>query len=401
MDATTIGKLATALNSINSGIQTVTSRVANIDTRLSTLEQRARLGSSAYSLPGCNEGKDKGRFSFGRAFLAIKTNDWRHAQYEKEIFDEMGKRAMSTGTGSAGYLVPAEQMEEVIQLLTAKTAVIAMGATVLDDLTGSPATWPRQTAAAVAYWVGENAAITASDLTVGQLSLTPKKVAALVKSSRDLTILSNPKAEGIIRRDLARGLALAIDLAALRGSGSSNQPLGIANSSGIGTFALGTNGGSFDFLSASSLEGVLDDANALQGRTGFIYHPKIKRLLKRMRIPQFSGDTGGMFVVPPVISDQALADYLGHRFATTTQIPVNLTKGSSSDCSEVYFGNWEELFVGMWAGLEIMSSDVAGDASGGAFSSDQLWIRAIQRIDIGLRHAASFALCSDARVLGA
>jgi HK97 family phage major capsid protein len=366
-------------------------------TRVGLLEQRT--SARTYSLPGVSQGRDK--FSFGKAFHAISSGDWSGAGLEREVFDQMRKRAMSTDSGSGGYLVPVQAMSELIELLTAKSVVITLGARVLSNLTGAPVTWPKQTAGAVAYWVGENAAITASDLTVDQLSLTPKKVAALVKVSRELSVLSNPAVERVILNDLAGSLALAVDLAALRGSGSANQPLGIANTQNILTHAIGTDGGTFNFHAASAMEGKLDDANALKGRLGFVMHPKVKRLLKRERIAQFSGDTGGAYIIAPMLSDARLAEVLGYGFGTSTQLPVNLTKGGSSDCSEVYFGNWEELFLAMWGGLELLASNVAGDANGGAFSSDQLWFRAIQRVDIGLRHVESFCLCSDARVSGA
>jgi HK97 family phage major capsid protein len=254
---------------------------------------------------------------------------------------------------------------------------------------------------ATAYWVGENAAITPSDLTVGQLSLAPKKVAALVKMSNDLALLSNPSAEAMVRRDIALALGLAVDLAGLRGAGSPNVPLGIANTPSIATYDIGDAGGVFTWDHASAMEGKLEDANALRGTLGYVFSPKVKRLLKRQKVAQFSGDAGGSYIVLPTVSDAMLRDLLGYDFGTTTQIPVNISKSTSADCSEVYFANWNELLIGMWQGLEIAASNVAGDASGGAFSSDQLWIRAIQRVDIGLRHAASFCLCSDARVIGA
>lgn len=364
-------------------------KMAKIESRIKFLED---LNSPrSVSLPGVELEKEK--FSFVRAINAIRTGDWSEAGFEKEVFDNTRKKAMSAGTGSAGgYIVPTQYVAELIEMLYAESVVIGLGATVMDNLIGSPVEIPKQAGGATAYWVGENSDITASDLTFGQLVLTPKSVAALVKFSNRLLSLSNPSIEGIVRRDIAQTLALAVDLAALRGSGTSNQPIGIANTVGINTAVLGTNGGTFTFDTAQDMVTELEVDNALKGKLGFVTHPLIIKKLKKYKVPQYSGDTGGMPIVLPM-TDQNLKDLLGYNFKTTTQIPTNLTKGTSNDCSEVYFGNWQELIIAVWGGLEIQASNETYDA----FQKNQTWIRAIQDVDIGVRHPESFCLCNDAK----
>ena len=344
-------------------------------------------------MPGVNEGKQQ--FSFLKAIRAIKWGDWTDAGLEKEVFEQTRKRAMSQGTDTAGgYLVPTQHIAELIEQLYDRAVCIALGATVLDGLTGSPVEIPKQTAGATAYWPGENAAITASDLTLDQLSLTPKVVGCLVKLSNRLIQLSNPSAEAMVRRDIATALALAIDLKALRGDGTSNTPTGIANTSGINTVAIGTSGGVFDFDIASQMIDELDMDNALKGKLGFAFHSKVKGKMKRERIPQFSGDGKGGYVMLPM-TDPVLKERLGYSFETSNQIPTNLTKGSGTSLSEVYFGNWEELLIGQWGAMQIMASQETSDA----FEKNQTWVRILQDVDIGVRHAQSFCLVSDANTV--
>lgn len=364
-------------------------KLARIESRIKFLED---LNSPrSVSLPGVELEKEK--FSFVRAINAIRTGDWSNAGFEKEVFDNTRQKAMSTGTGSAGgYIVPTQYVAELIEMLYAESVVVSLGATVMDDLIGSPVEIPKQVGGATASWVGENSDITSSDLTFGQLVLTPKSVAALVKLSNRLLSLSNPSIEAIVRRDMAQALALAIDLAALRGSGTSNQPKGIANTTGINTVSIGPNGGTFTFDTAQDMITELEIDNALRGKLAFVTHPLVIKKLKKYKVPQYSGDTGGMPIVLPM-TDQNLRDLLGYDFKTTTQLPTNLTKGSSSDCTEVYFGNWQELIIAVWGGLEIQASTETYDA----FQKNQTWIRAIQDVDIGVRHAESFCLCSDAK----
>ena len=72
--------------------------------------------------------------------------------------------------------------------------------------------------------------------------MTPKTVGALSKFSRLMDLQSTPDIEQLIRADFVALLADAIDAAAINGSGSSNQPLGILQTSGIGSVSGETNG---------------------------------------------------------------------------------------------------------------------------------------------------------------
>ena len=67
----------------------------------------------------------------------------------------------------------------------------------------------------------------------------------------------------LIRNDFVALLADAIDTAAINGSGSSNQPTGILNTSGIGSVAGGTNGASptLDHLLDLKKEIAVDNAD--------------------------------------------------------------------------------------------------------------------------------------------
>jgi HK97 family phage major capsid protein len=342
-----------------------------------------------------------GRFSLFKALRGLTTNNWTDAAHEREVlFDHRVRDLATTPDSAGGYLVPSQEIPEMIEILRAQTTVVQAGATVLSDLKGSPVKIPTQTAGATAYWVGEASAITASDLTFGQVALTPKKVAAMVKLSNELLNLSLPQAEAVVRQDLVQQLSLAIDLAALRGTGADNQPTGIANTSGINTVALGTNGSYLESLDLFfDMVAALEEDNALRGKLAFVTHPKVKSALRKLKTPQFSGDTGGEYTLPPLVvallaTDAALEQAVGYPILPSTQLPTNLTKGTSTNCTEVYFGNWEDLLIGQWGGLSILASPHAGDA----FAKDQTWVRVTMSVDVAVRHAESFCLCNDLRV---
>ncbi len=381
---------------IQNMLEDIKEAVPGLRKRVEHMEGQLRSRKWA-SLPGV---EDEG-FSFFRAIKAIRSGDWSEAGKEREVFENTRRKAMGTADDVAGgYLVPAQAMPELIEMLMAESVVIESGARVINNLVGSPVTFPKQTGGAKVFWVSDNAAITPSDLAFGQVKLTPHKAAALVQLSNSLLNQSNPSAEAVIRQDLAQGMGLAVDLAALRGPGSENQPLGVSNIPGINTVTWGTGGNgavlgnSLDLFEDMAYELAID--NALRGRLGFIFHHAVRRALRKAKVPQFSNDAGGYPLIPAVImasmaGDNALAEAIGYPFRVTSQLPVNLVVGDKSTCTEVYFGNWEDLLIGMWGGMTILASNVAGTA----FATDQTWIRIILNVDVAVRHEASFCLCKD------
>lgn len=369
-------------------VQDAIKTVTGLEERIKELEKLAT--PRRVDLPGLEDEKTK--FSFFKAVWAIKTHDWANAGFEKEVFDNTRKRAMAMGSGpSGGYVVPTIYIAELIELLRAEAVVAAMGATVLANLQGSPVQIPRQSAGATGYWIAENAAITASDLTLEQLSLTPKKVGAMVKLSNSLIKLSNPSAEELVRRDIASAIALQIDLKALRGTGSASQPTGINTTSNINTVAIGTNGGTLTWDTLLDMEYALAEDNALKGKLGYVFHPALRRKLMKQKVAQYSGDSGGEYVMSP-LTEALFQTWLGYPYKQTTQIPITLTKNSGSALTEVYFGNWAELIIGQWGGMEIALSTETNDA----FEKDQTWVRVLQEVDIAVRHPQSFCLVNDA-----
>lgn len=379
---------AQLLSGVETQIETRMNRIEAMETRIKEIEEQWKTRSTVAGLE-----EERQKFSLFKAIWAIKNNDWSQAGFEKEIFAETRKKAMAMGTGSAGgYIVPTIYLANIIELLRAKAVVAQMGATFLTDLQGSPVQIPRQSGGATAYWVGENSAITASDLTLEQLSLTPKKVGALVKLSNSLIKLSNPSAEALVNNDIAKAIALSIDLKALRGSGGSNEPTGIVSTSGINTVAIGTNGGSVSWDNLIDMEYSLALSNALDGKLGYVFHPCIRRNLLKKKVAQYSGDTGGAYILQPATTEADFKNWLGYPYAMTTQIPITLTKAEGTALTEIIFGNWEELIIGQWGGMEIMASQETSDA----FEKDQTWVRILQEVDIAVRHAASFCLINDA-----
>ena len=80
----------------------------------------------------------------------------------------------------------------------------------------------------------------------------------------------------------------------------------------------------------------------------------------------------------------------GRRFEVSNNVPSNLTKGTGSNLSAVIHGNFADLLIGLYGTLEILVDPYTDFAKG------MKGIRALQSIDIAVRHAESFAVMQDA-----
>ena len=300
---------------------------------------------------------------------------------------EVLRRDLTVGTNTAGgYTVATDLLAaNFIELLRNRMVVKQAGATVLSGLVGDIAI-PKQTGGATAYWVAESGAPTESQQTFGQLALTPKTVGAYTDLSRKLLLQSSIDIENLVRTDLATVLAIAIDLASLHGSGAGNQPTGIASTTSIGSVAGGTNGLAPAWSHIVSLETEIAQDNADVGNLAYITNAKVRGKLKTVytnatygEIPVWQTGSGGV------------GSLNGYPAYVTNQVSSTLTKGSASGtCSAIFYGNWADLIIGMWGGVDILADPYTNSTSG------TVRVVALSDVDLGVRHAESFAAMLDA-----
>lgn len=363
--------------------------------RLNAVEQKV-VGSRAVSLGIDPEEKAKHPFSFAKAALAISQRDQSLAPMEWSMMREAyakyessndKKRVMSTDLDShGGFIVPNEYIADLVEMIYAREVVTKLGATSITGLTGGPVQIPGQITSTTAAYVAENAQINPSDALLGQLELRPREVAAMVQLSNRLLRMSSPAAETLVRNDMARQIALRVDLSALRGTGGT-QPVGIVNTPAINTTAMAAVP-NLDRLYAMVY--AVELSNTDLGSLGWAMHPRTWNTLRTLK------DGEGRYLISTSYGmgenekrGQLTGMLLGYPFACTTQIPINLGAGAAS---EIYFGNWSDLILAEWQGLELMASQETSTA----FAANQTWIRAILEHDCGVKHPTSF--CVDATV---
>lgn len=306
----------------------------------------------------------------------------------KSRFNPTGKRDLVVGTDTAGgHLVATELMgQSFIELLRNAMQISKLGATILNDLNGNVAI-PRKTGGATAYWVGENTAGTESQQAFDQVALSPKTVTAFTDYSRQLLLQSSIDVDNMVKADLALTIALAIDLAGINGSGASDDPKGILNQTGIGDVAGGTNGAAPTYAHIVSIWKEVAQDNAAFGGLGWLTNAIM--MAKLAQTEKFSGT--GKTIVEDLPDAAGLTKILGMAAAMSNQAPSTLTKGTSNDCSAIIFGNFRDLIIGYWGGLDVLVDPYTGGTAG--------TVRVVvhQSCDVAVRHPESFAAMQDAR----
>ncbi|WP_077393526.1 phage major capsid protein [Comamonas kerstersii] len=280
-----------------------------------------------------------------------------------------------------GNLVATELLSgSFIDMLRNAMVLDSMGVVTLTGLVGDIAI-PKQTGAATAYWVAEDGAPTASGQTVGQVPMSPKTVGAYTDISRKLLLQSSIDVEGMVQSDLARVLGLAIQQAAINGSGTSNQPKGILGGHVVNPTILGgTNGAAPTWEHIVGLETAVSVANADVGTLAYLTNAKVRGKLKTTS--KVSGQNG-------FIWENGDTPLNGYRAAVTNAVPSNITKGTATNCSAAIFGNWADLVIGMWGSLDLTVDTITLGTSGA------VRVIALQDVDIAVRNAESFATFAD------
>lgn len=291
------------------------------------------------------------------------------------------RRALSkTGNdGANGGATHEPVLNGFIDALRPRLVLASLGATFLGGLT-SDVKIPRQAAASTAGWKTENATLDEQSPEFDQVPLTARRVGAFTEISKQLLVQSSVDVENLVRNDLLSAIAIAIDSAGIAGSGTPPTPRGILSTSGIGSVAIGANGGAPTWNHLVDLLAAIANADADIGTIRFLSNPKVRAKLQKTIYDAGSGLN---------LLDKAAT--LG-TWAWTNNVPSNLTKGTTNGvCSAIIAGDFSQMIVGQFGS----SADVVVDPYSKATEG-------ITRVvvntfaDVAARRAAYFAAILDA-----
>jgi len=230
-----------------------------------------------------------------------------------------------------------------------------------------------------ASWLAEEAAASKVKENFGTIDMTPHRLQILGGYTYDLLKQSALPVERILWDELIRAHAQALDAAIFTGSGASGQPTGVLNTVGIGSVAGGENGAAISYANLVKLETAVGNANGLFGLLAYVTNSKVAGAAKST--PQVDG-------FPRYIMEDGRAN--GFDVHVTNAIPSNLTKGSAEGvCSAAIFGNWEEVLVPQWGGLDMIIDPLSQKGKG------VVELCAIAYHDVCVRRPACFAAIKD------
>ena len=359
-------------------------RAAVLDKLGSTpVEQPIRSTDVTTNDVGLSE-KETKRFSFVRAlnYLAnpgdasarrsaefeIEVGEAAAKKYERSsngivVPNEVLRRDLTAGLPSAGGNLVADELlsGSFIDLLRNRLALANAGVTMLSGLQGNISI-PRQSSASTAYWVGENVAPTESQQAIDQVNMTPKTVGAFVDYSRRLLLQASIDVEAMVRNDLTRVIALELDRAGIYGTGSSNQPLGLVNTTGIGSQTISTYGTFDEYI---GMETDVATANADAGSMRYIINAAARGALKSTAKSASAVAAGFVF---------ENGEINGYPAIVSNQLQNN----------DALFGDFSMMIMGMWSGLDLTVDPYAGATAG------TVRIIALQDVDFAVKQPGAF-----------
>lgn len=346
------------------------------------------VGGPAPTVPATIKQKMEPGAMVGRIAVAIAAtggNDQRAmANHAQQIWgDETGQivanMEQSTNT-KGGYLVDTDYSRDFIDLLRPQVVIRRLGARSVPMPDGN-LTMRKKTAGTQASYVGERVPAPTTDMQVGQLTMSAKKLMALVPITNQLIRRASFGVDNLVRDDLLSSAAVKEDQQFLRGAVAAGAPTGARYLAAAGNLLAMT--ADPDLLTVSSdlsrLILAVKNANLPMLSCGWVMSPTVKEFLANLR------DGNGNIVYPSIEANNTLK---GYQIGETTSVPDNLGVGGNE--SELYFGDWSQFLIGDTYQVALAAStEAAYDDNGtirAAFSNDETVIRLIEEHDTQLRY---------------
>jgi HK97 family phage major capsid protein/HK97 family phage prohead protease len=224
---------------------------------------------------------------------------------------------------------------------------------------------PKQATGPAASWIGEDEAAAGTGITFGLVSLRPKTLSARGELTRKLLMQNSLGVEALFRSDLVKVMALELDRAGLYGTNANNQPKGLSRYTINAGYWAQAGRPTFSELVQMETEIAADNADV--NSMAYAFNTRLRGHMKTTR--KFSdGNDGTIWEPGNTVNGYA------------TQVSNVITNG------DVFFGNWSDLLMGMWGGLDVTVDPYTHSDKG------RIRITQFQDVDFTVRREESFAL---------
>ena len=310
--------------------------------------------------------KSAERFSFIKAIKAAQTG--RLDGLEKEMHDIALKEAELDGrtingigipsfvvktplnvgstTGFGDDMVPTDLSDMIVTPYAPNLLALRSGARLMTGLKGI-LDISEVTSLGNAAWEGEFDDNAETSTPTDKKTLSPHRLGAFHDFGKQWLTQTSISAENFVRDRLFLAHDIELDRAFWNGSGTNPEPLGLLNASGTNAVALGTNGAVPTFNSLVDMETAIATENADVANMSYFVTPGIRGVLKKAKVDAGSGE-----FVWDRIGNTPLN---GYQAFATTQLPSNLTKGTSNGiCHAIVFGDFSQSVIGQWGGFDLV-----------------------------------------------
>ncbi len=262
---------------------------------------------------------DEGRKTFSKSGISYKGQIILPTKFES-------RANILAGTGTAGQEIVAEDKFGLIGKLYASSVVFKAGAQLMTNLTGDISI--PVYAGTGSGWATEVGAKSESGGTFSEVTLAPKRLTTILLVSRQFLAQDSISAEQVLINDMRNSIMATLETSILDATASStSRPAGILN--GVTNTATGAT----SWLGLVSLEGAVNTSNALMGNLGYIATPA---LMTKMKTTAKASNTA-VFIAEA---------------NTVNGYPLFVTSAMAT--GRVVFGNWNDLLVANWGGMDVL-----------------------------------------------
>jgi HK97 family phage major capsid protein len=230
-----------------------------------------------------------------------------------------------------------------------------------------------------AAWRAENGSVAESDPAFRAVVATPRSLSFYFRVSREL-IADAVNLERVLPEIVGQAFAVAADRAGLIGSGTPPEPRGIRNIAGISAVTNGANGAS---LATTRFANLMSATQALLNANGGLPTAAIMAPRTLVGFGSLADTTNQPLQRPDLLRNVEMV--------TTSQLPVNLTVGTSTDCSEIFVGNFARTAFVMRESFSIQRLNELFAANG------QVGFMCHTRMDFVAEYPSTLALVTGVR----
>lgn len=378
-----------------------------IDAKRWQAEQRAN--GSGYEKNDSGERKELSKFSMTRFLLSTDPKLSKHlTDAERGFYNELHKDGLSdtkdagiTTSDIEGLVVPKKALSSsfrndltigteggdvtfdmdggFIDALEDRLVLRPLGTDFATGLIGD-LKFPRESNTLTATWEGETDANTEQTPTYDNVSLSPKRLSFFVDISKQALLQTSPVIQARVENAMVSAVQRGLESAAINGSGSGAVPEGILNTTGIGDAPVGTNGGAQTWGHWVDNETNVSVANADIGNLNYLTNAPVRGQAKKTIV-----DSGSGQFLWPVNATEVN----GYNVGVSNLVPSDLTKGTGTGLSALIFGNFNDLVIGQWGGLDVLVDPYTQAGSG------LIRIHINMYADVAVLHAESFSATQD------